>query len=261
MCAIVAEVFHFGNHKMRVVIIHFPEASEGAVLELALERQGLEGESMAWDAPLAKEAKAQAYIIISDLETSSFRSAAAYGQFLAFLRTETAQGKPVLGLGHGAAFLVENGLVPGLFIDRIAIKVAENKAGNAPKNVIIRLSDDYQYNAYTRCLSPKIRLESRLNCPANLTLPPGLLAELISQGLNVFSYCDAEGQALPDLETNPSGSIHHIAALSNKAGNVLALFPELPEAGMDALLLSLKVHLASGFVEKVEPLYYWPRGV
>ena len=39
----------------------------------------------------------------------------------------------------------------------------------------------------------------------------------------VFRYCDSAGELTP--EANPNGSLHHIAGIRNRRGNVLGLVP------------------------------------
>ncbi len=49
----------------------------------------------------------------------------------------------------------------------------------------------------------------------------------------VFRYVDADGNPTP--ESNPNGSWHNIAGITNEAGNVLGMMPH-PERAMERLL-------------------------
>ena len=49
----------------------------------------------------------------------------------------------------------------------------------------------------------------------------------------VFRYCDSAGELTP--EANPNGSLHHIAGIRNRRGNVLGLMPH-PERCSEAVL-------------------------
>jgi phosphoribosylformylglycinamidine synthase len=91
-------------------------------------------------------------------------------------------------------------------------------------------------------------------------ISPGLLAEMQENGLNVFQYCDAQGKIIDEFPVNPNGSIDNIAAISNKAGNVMAMMPH-PERteGCDAIFKSMREYIAEGYKQKVEPLHYYPR--
>jgi phosphoribosylformylglycinamidine synthase len=59
------------------------------------------------------------------------------------------------------------------------------------------------------------------------------LAELEANRQVLFRYCSAEGQMTPD--SNPNGSLNHIAGICNQAGNVLGMMPH-PERAADPLL-------------------------
>ena len=54
-----------------------------------------------------------------------------------------------------------------------------------------------------------------------------------THGQVVLRYCNATGQ--PDQISNPNGSLHNIAGICNRPGNVLGLMPH-PERAADALL-------------------------
>jgi phosphoribosylformylglycinamidine synthase len=67
----------------------------------------------------------------------------------------------------------------------------------------------------------------------------------------VFRYCDATGNVSP--EANPNGSLHNIAGIRNRRGNMLGLMPH-PERCSEALLggtdgLGLWQSLVSALVE------------
>ncbi|MFN3286125.1 MAG: phosphoribosylformylglycinamidine synthase subunit PurQ [bacterium] len=63
--------------------------------------------------------------------------------------------------------------------------------------------------------------------------PPEVLDELEQRGQVVFRYVDRDGRTTP--EANPNGSLHHIAGLVNREGNVLGLMPH-PERCSEAVL-------------------------
>ena len=56
---------------------------------------------------------------------------------------------------------------------------------------------------------------------------------LEDNGQVVFRYVDATGQATES--TNPNGTLHNIAGVTNKAGNVVGLMPH-PEHALEAML-------------------------
>ncbi len=44
-------------------------------------------------------------------------------------------------------------------------------------------------------------------------IPDELLQEIESEGLNLFQYCDAEGEVINNFPVNPNGSTGNIAAI------------------------------------------------
>jgi len=62
---------------------------------------------------------------------------------------------------------------------------------------------------------------------------PAALSRLEQNGQVVFRYCDADGRVVPSA--NPNGSLHNIAGIINKRGNVLGMMPH-PERCAEAEL-------------------------
>ena len=52
-----------------------------------------------------------------------------------------------------------------------------------------------------------------------------LEAEILKNNLITYKYCDSRGNLSDDFPTNPNGSLHSAAALSNPTGNVMAIMP------------------------------------
>lgn len=57
--------------------------------------------------------------------------------------------------------------------------------------------------------------------------------ELFDENRVIFQYATADGSILED--TNPNGSLHNIAGITNKAGNVLGLMPHPERASFTQL--------------------------
>ncbi|MDR3476937.1 MAG: phosphoribosylformylglycinamidine synthase subunit PurQ [Gammaproteobacteria bacterium] len=168
------------------------------------------------------------------------------------LKREIEAGKPVLGIGLGARFLIESGLVPGLPDYRVGITLNDREPVLVDQCVYLRLSEDYQFNAFTQKLMPKDILCNPLSDNlGSFVIPPGLLYEMRIQGLTVFQYCTAQGEAI--ISDN-------IAAVSNKVGNVMAMLshPEMGGYG-DKIFHSMHDYIAEGHVQQVSPLHYFPR--
>jgi len=190
------------------------------------------------------------------------------------IKLQSESGKPVLGICNGAQILVETGLIPGLENNKLAMALTENKRiahgkilGTGYYNawVHMRLAKDYQRNAFTKSMKPTDLLYVPIaHAQGRFVMTEALLQEIKLQGLNVFQYCDAEGKMDDHFPVNPNGSIDNIAAISNKAGNVMAMMPhpERTENG-DAIFQSMRQYITEQKQKEkhteVTPLYYYPR--
>jgi|GEM_PF-3429927 len=223
---------------MKIALIPLAIPCDSTDLALAIQRTGMEAFDFSWNMSIEQLIDAKGYILLATVpELLRNANIQALGEFL---QGQNIKGKPILGLGYAARFMVDYGLVPGLYKHLIGVGIHEKTISPAS---LMKLSDDYQYNTYTRLLSPKDRLGSPMIAQLEFVIPPGLLAEVQSQGLDVFWF--------------EQGGI---AALANKAGNAMAMlaYPENNLNG-DALFNSLREHITSDYLAQVEPLCYWPR--
>lgn len=231
---------------MQVAVIHFSDHHTAAEIATALLRAELESIDFNLEKTTGLLSSVAGFVIISNEQNAQFDA------LITTLKQQSNQGKPILGIGSGAAFLTKIGLIPGIWDNRSAVSLSFDQENQNQAYRTIRLSNDYQYNAFTRYLTPQqiLNIQPDPNTPC-FCIPQGLQFEIEMQGLNVFMYCDEQGRIIK--KTN-------IAAISNKAGNVMAMLPNpLISLGSDALFKSMRDHIISGYIEKVEPLYYWPR--
>ncbi len=188
----------------------------------------------------SRDAHYAGYIIVDDSVSQAI---------LEVIKTEAKLGKPILGIGKGAKLLVETGLVPGIENDKVGITLIDSNPV-VSETIFFRLSDSYQLNAFTQYLKPKDVLSiSDTGIEKYFVIPPALLAEMQLLGMNVFHYCDAEGK-LTD----------QIAAVSNKAGNIMAIVPHVEKASKnESIFQSMHDYIQAGYVQRVVPLNYYPR--
>lgn len=142
---------------------------------------------------------------------------AKFAPIMAEVMRFAADGKPVLGVCNGFQILTESGLLPGALIRNqnlhfICKTVKLNVANNSTL-----FTNQYEAGA---CLNiPIAHGEGNYYCDDTT------LAELKINQQIVFTY---EGE-------NPNGSREAIAAITNKAGNVLGMMPH-PERAVEDLL-------------------------
>lgn len=259
---------------MRIAVIQFPGSHGEREAMQAIERAGMEPVEFLWNEDSTKLSSMDGYVIVGGF---SFHDQprpgiiAALNPLMKELAVQSELGKPILGMGNGAQILVESGLVPGLENNKAAIALVENKRADnhafdtqfLNEWVYVRLSDQYQRNAFTHHLTPQHVLHIPIASSAGrFVLPPALLQEVREHGLNVFQYCDANGLIDSAVTVNPIGSVDNIAAISNKAGNVLAMMPHIERTiNGDAIFLSMRAYIEKGLCQKVEPLHYYPRRI
>jgi phosphoribosylformylglycinamidine synthase I len=258
---------------MRIGIIQFPGSNCERETILAVKRAQMEAVEFLWNEPVEKLTAFDGYIIVGGFsyeDRSRSGAIAALDPIMKVIRQESDNGKPVLGICNGAQILVETGLVPGIANHQVGMALAENKRvsdgqvlGTGYYNawVNLRLTDDFQYNAFTRYLSPQDILTIPIaHGEGRFVIPPGLLTEMQTQGLGLFQYCDANGNIIDKFPVNPNGSICNLAAVSNQAGNVMAMMPH-PERtnNGDPIFQSMREYIASGHKQNVAPLHYQPR--
>ncbi len=258
---------------MQIAIVQFPGSNCERETILAVKRAGMTPVEFLWNEPKEKLINCDGYIIVGGFsyeDRSRSGVIAALDPIIDILKSQSALGKPILGICNGAQILVETGLVPGLEKDELGMALTDNKRikegkvlGTGFYNtwVHMRLSAEYQLNAFTRRLTANDKLHIPIaHGEGRFVIPPALLVEMQAHGLNVFQYCDVEGNVFDEFPTNPNGSVNNIAAVSNKAGNVMAMMPhpERTENG-DAIFTSMREYIAERNFQKTTPLHYQAR--
>jgi len=258
---------------MRIAVIQFPGSNCERETILAVERAGMHAVEFLWNESPEKLNDCAGFIIVGGFSYEDRSRAgiiAALDPVMQVIKQQSQLGKPVLGICNGAQILVEAGLVPGLERYQLGMALTDNKRmqhdrvlGTGYYNawVTIRLSDGYQLNAFTRYLNLKKILKIPVaHAEGRFVIPPVLLAELKRNGLGLFQYCDESGEIIDAFPVNPNGSVHNIAAITNKAGNVMAMMPH-PERTSegDAIFKSMRDYIASGYITKPVVLDYQPR--
>lgn len=258
---------------MRIGIVQFPGSNCERETALAVKRAGMEPVEFLWNENREKLRELSGFIIVGGFSYEDRSRAgiiAALDPIMQEIAAQSEQGKPVLGICNGAQVLVETGLVPQLENNKVGMVLTENKRvsdgkilGTGYYNAWInmRLSNQYQRNAFTRHLTQKNILHVPVaHGEGRFVMTEALLQEVENHGLNVFQYCDEAGNIIDSFPVNPNGSLRNIAAISNKAGNVMAMMPH-PErtTNGDMIFHSMRDYIAAGRVESAIPLYYYPR--
>ncbi len=152
------------------------------------------------------------------------------------LDTFVSSGKPVLGICNGFQILVELGILPGF---------SEN--GEGPQ-AVLATNDSGRFECRpsllehveeNRCIFTKKFPQENVVIPVahaegKFLFPKDeereMLDRLMDRRQVVFRYVGPEGQR--EYPWNPNGSLHDIAGICNREGNVLGMMPH-PERVID----------------------------
>mgnify|MGYP001581947009 CR=1 FL=1 len=146
------------------------------------------------------------------------------------IKKEAENDKPVLGICNGAQALVECGMIPGLK-DKVEMALAPNNnpfvSGYYCTWIYLKNEQDKNRCIFTKFIEkddvipmPIAHGEGRFT-----TKDDSLINQLIKNKQIIFRYSTNDGQIEEKFPTNPNGSIHNIAAICNKKGNVMAIMP------------------------------------
>ena len=136
-----------------------------------------------------------------------------------------ARGGPVLGICNGFQILCEAGLLPGALIRNASLRFES-------RDVFLRVerTDTAFTGAYDRGRLLRIPIA---HGEGNYVAETDELARIEGEGLVALRYADAAGETTE--ASNPNGSLHNIAGIANKAGNLLGMMPH-PERAIQAVL-------------------------
>lgn len=260
---------------MKIAIVQFPGSNCERETILAVERAGMTPVEFLWNESHTKLREMDGYVIVGGFSYEDRSRAgiiAALDPVINEIRQQSDEGKPVLGICNGAQILVETGLVPGLKNNRLGMALTENKRildgkilGTGFYNtwITMRPCNKPRPNAFTRYLTKDSILSVPIaHAEGRFVMPIELLQEIREEGLNVFQYCDEQGEVIDNFPVNPNGSLLNIAAIMNKSGNVMAMMPhpERTTAG-DAIFLSMKDYIRERKDFRLDYLSYTPESV
>lgn len=254
---------------IKIALVQFPGSNCERETALAVKRAGMEPVEFLWNETLDKLRSMDGFILIGGFSYEDRSRAgiiAALDPVIQEIKTQSEQGKPVLGICNGAQILIEAGLVPGLGTNEELIALTENKRITDDKIIgtgfynawsYIRLATSFSHNAFTRYLTTKDLIYLPIaHAEGRFLISDTLLKEFDKQGLHLFQYCDAQGQIVNNFPVNPNGSVANIAAICNKAGNIMAMMPH-PERTIngDPIFRSMHDYIREASKEKLIPIY------
>ena len=136
-----------------------------------------------------------------------------------------ARGGLVLGICNGFQILCESGLLPGVLMRNRHLEF---------RCQWVHLRTENPSTPFTTTLKPGQVLRIPISHgEGNYYADADALAALEANNQVVFRYCTEEGQITD--EANPNGSLHNIAGIVSRAGNVLGMMPHPERCCEDVL--------------------------
>jgi phosphoribosylformylglycinamidine synthase len=157
---------------------------------------------------------------------------ARFSPIMQAVKAFAAAGGPVLGICNGFQVLLEAGLLPGAMLRNRSLHFR-------CEHVHVRV--EHTDTAFTAAAAPRQILRIPIaHGEGNYYAEPDVIDRLERNRQVVFRYVTASGDETD--ESNPNGSIHNIAGITNEARNVVGLMPH-PERACE-----LAVGSADGLV-------------
>lgn len=258
---------------MKIAILQFPGTNCERETRLALRRTGFEVCDVYWNQTGNDLSSFDGFVLAGGFSYEDrIRSGtiAALSKMIEQLKQQESYGKPILGICNGAQILVEAGMVPGL---------KNYKLGAALYDNVIKINNEHRASGYLNdwCIIKPNQITSNAiftnafadneviripyaHAQGRFIVPEDLLNEMNDNHHQAFHYCDALGHKATDFPDNPNGSIDALAAISNKAGNVMAMMPhpERCQAG-DKIFQSMANYISSQKKIDIQPYHYQGR--
>ncbi len=243
---------------MRIAIIQFPGSNCEAESLRAVRAAGMEAEEFLWNRNPLDLVNFDGFFIVGGFSYEDRSRAgiiASLDPLMAFIKKEAAKGKPVLGICNGAQILVETGMVPGLPNDALCMALATNTriqhgkvVGTGFYNAWVHmiLSASPEKSAFTRHMkNGEILRVPVAHGEGKFIIPEELLEQMKQCGLTTFRYSDPDGNIKNEFPINPNGTVYNLAAVTNTAGNVMAMMPH-PErtSGGLSIFTSMRDYIA-----------------
>ena len=232
-------------------VIQFPGSNTERETGLAIKRGNMNPVEILWNSDTDSVTNCDGYIITGGFSFEDRSRAgviASLDPIMETIKKEAENGKPVFGICNGAQILVESGLIPGIKNNQTSIALTDNKriqdghvVGTGYYNTWAHLKTSVppRSTAFTRHLEhEEIIYVPFAHAEGRFIIPEDLLNELIKNNQTVFRYCNDDGETLSQFPTNPNGSDYNLAAVSNSAGNILAMMPHPERTNLGDKLFS-----------------------
>jgi len=150
---------------------------------------------------------------------------ARFSPVMASVERFAFQGKPVIGICNGFQILCEAGLLPGALLQSAHLEY---------RCQWVQLRVENSLSPFTsQCREKQVLKIPISHYEGRYYAEDGTLAQLEADGQVAFRYSTSTGDVTD--AANPNGSLHNIAGIINKSGNVLGMMPH-PERACEPIL-------------------------
>jgi phosphoribosylformylglycinamidine synthase I len=150
---------------------------------------------------------------------------ARFSPVMTSLEHFASQGKLVIGICNGFQILCESGLLPGVLLRNDHLEYRCQWTYLRPENTSTAFT--------SQCKNGQVLKIPISHYEGRYYADDATLAELETDKRVIFRYSTPTGQITESA--NPNGSLHNIAGIMNKKGNVLGMMPH-PERACEPLL-------------------------
>jgi phosphoribosylformylglycinamidine synthase I len=215
-----------------IAVIRFPGMNCEEETRRAILDHGMDCDIFMWNGPTDDLADYDGYVLpggFSYQDRVRAGAIAAKERVVDCLFDESLEGKPVIGICNGAQILLEAGMVPGFEPGRVEMALARNmmpnRDGYYTRWTHLRVENDATCATYALKRGevvpiPVAHAEGRF-----VTADNTILDRLFENDQVVMMYAEPGGEDEPGFPSNPNGSTRGIAAITNRAGNVVAMMP------------------------------------
>jgi phosphoribosylformylglycinamidine synthase len=199
----------------RVAVVRFPGSNSDFDALRSAERAGMNAFFVWHREPDLRDA--DLVILPGGFSYGDYLRAGAIARFspvMQAVQRYAAAGGPVLGICNGFQILCESHLLPGALMRNAGLSFVSR-----PVDLVVERSDTPFTSAYPA--GARIRLPVA-HGEGRFAASDETLRMLEAEGRVVLRY-------LP--ESDPNGSAHHIAGISNAGGNVVGIMPHPERAG------------------------------
>lgn len=258
------------HNQPKIAVVSFPGTNTERETLMAVGRAGMNPCEVLWNVPERELTGYDGFIIAGGFSYEDRSRAgviASLDPIMKTIKDQADKGKPVLGICNGAQVLVESGLVPGLENNRVGVALTNNKRtsgghvlGTGYYNdwAHLLLSSEPGGSAFTRGMASGASLYIPFaHAEGRFIFPDGLLNKLIENGQIPFRYCNENKEVVDSFPVNPNGSMYNAAAVTNSAGNVMAIMPH-PERTLngDPIFESMRDYILSNGKKQIRQLEF-----